>query len=157
MFIFTVDMGSKTGVRLYTRISRALALLSFTISNHQRSQERGQALEEGQAETHPEPQPVAQEEQPQEQLLEENVRDKDTGSENKQTGKQREVPEDDGNSDVGEEYLPTTEEIEFGLTRSLGRAAEERGEYKIVQVLSEDEDGTSSQLTWVDITSYSQL
>jgi hypothetical protein len=143
-----------------------LALLSLTLTNHHGSQEQeqptaAQPSEEGVAD--PQLQPVAQElqpveEVPQGQLVQENVgqtsgEGKDTGSEDKQTEQQREVPEDVGSSEVSKEESPTTEEtgedVLLALTRIVERVAEESRKHKTERVLPEPEEGTSSHLARV--------
>jgi hypothetical protein len=165
MFIFTVDMGSKLEDCLSKRISRTLALLPLTLTNHHGSQEQEQptAAQPSEGVAEPQLQPVAQElqpveEVPQGQLLQENVRQtsgegKDTGSGDKETEQKRGVPEDVGRSEVSKEEFPTTEDtgedVLLALTRIIERVAEERRKHKTKRVLPEPEEGTSSHLVRV--------
>ncbi|XP_023722501.1 uncharacterized protein LOC111872641 [Cryptotermes secundus] len=104
-------MRSNMIARLSTPISRTLTLLSMAFTKHHRSQKQGQAAGEGE----PLLQPV--EEFPQEEPLQEYVR---------QTREE------------------TGENVRLGLTRSLDVL--ERRDHKRERVLLEAEEGTSSQL-----------
>jgi hypothetical protein len=153
--IFTVDMGPKKEVQLFTRISRAFTLLTMSFRKHRQSQERGQptgaqASEEGQAEL--QLQPVAQELQPVEEVS------KDDGSSD---SSDEELQSTEGTNGDSDEELTSTEESDEDvwsvLTGSLEKVDEKHGEHKTEQAPPEAEEGTSSHLARVDIISYSQL